>query len=77
MSTAVLSLRVEGDLKARLDRLARSTGRPASFYVREALAGHLDELEYAYTLRAEVEEYRSGRREPGDWNSMKDRLGLD
>ena len=51
MSTGVLSVRLPDDIKTRLDALAASTGRPAAFYVREAVAGHLAELEYAYTLK--------------------------
>lgn len=77
MSTTVLSLRLDDDLKGRLDELSAATGRPAAFYVREALSKHLSDLEYAYALRAEAEEYRAGAREPGDWDAMKERLNLD
>lgn len=48
MSTAVVSVRLDAALKARLDSLSASTGRPAAFYVREAVEAHLDELEYGY-----------------------------
>lgn len=61
MSTSVVSVRVEGELKDRLDALSASTGRPAAFYIREALSQHLDELEYGYQLRAEAEAVRRGQ----------------
>ncbi len=60
MSTAVVSIRLDAELKSRLDALSAATGRPAAFYVREALVGHLDELEYAYQLKSEAEAIRRG-----------------
>ena len=60
MSTTVLSVRLPDDLKERLDALSTSTGRTAAYYVREAVEQHLAELEYAYTLRAEIEASRRG-----------------
>ncbi|MGL5811560.1 MAG: type II toxin-antitoxin system RelB family antitoxin [Nocardioides sp.] len=77
MSTAVLSVRLPDDIKTRLDALAASTGRPAAFYVREAVAEHLAQLEYAYTLRTEAEAIRRGeiRTRPLDEVAME--LGLD
>lgn len=63
MSTAVMSIRVDVNVKDRLDALSASTGRPAAYYVREALLEHLDELEYAYQLRGEAEAIRRGELE--------------
>lgn len=60
MSTAVMSIRVDEELKERLDALSAATGRPVAFYVREALNEHLEELEYVYQLREEAEAIRKG-----------------
>ncbi|WP_394276504.1 ribbon-helix-helix protein, CopG family [Luteococcus sp.] len=60
MSTAVVSIRVDAEVKERLDALSASTGRPAAYYVREALLEHLDELEYVHQLRGEAEAIRRG-----------------
>lgn len=60
MSTSVVSVRVEGELKERLDALSASTGRPVAFYIREALTEHLADIEYGYQLRAEAEAVRRG-----------------
>lgn len=38
----------DDDTDARLERLARLTGRIKTFYVREAVHEHLDDLEDAY-----------------------------
>lgn len=60
MNTGAVSVRLPDEMKERLDALAQATGRTATFYVQEAIAAYLDELEYAYTLRDEVEAIRRG-----------------
>lgn len=60
MNTGAVSVRLPDEVKERLDALAQATGRTAAFYVQEAIAAYLDELEYAYTLRDEVEAIRRG-----------------
>jgi RHH-type transcriptional regulator, rel operon repressor / antitoxin RelB len=77
MSTGVLSIRLPDDIKARLDSLAASTGRPAAFYVREAIAEHLTEIEYAYTLRSEAEAIRRGEVGTRPLDEVVEELGLD
>jgi RHH-type rel operon transcriptional repressor/antitoxin RelB len=44
----MLALRLPEEIEARLDRLARRTGRTKSFYAREAIARHLDDIEDGY-----------------------------
>ncbi len=61
MSTDVVSVRVDKDLKRRLEDLSAATGRPVTYYVREAVEDKIDELEYAYSLRSEAESIRQGR----------------
>jgi RHH-type transcriptional regulator, rel operon repressor / antitoxin RelB len=77
MSTGVLSIRIPDELKARLDALSASTGRPAAYYVREAVAEHLDAIEYAYALRAEVEAQRRGELPTRSLAEISKELGLD
>jgi predicted transcriptional regulator len=42
MGTAVLTIRVREELKAKLDRLAQATQRSKSFLAEEAIARYLD-----------------------------------
>lgn len=77
MSTGVLSVRLPDDMKARLDALAASTGRPAAYYVREAVAEHLSDLEYAYTLKAESEAIRRGEVSTFSLDDVAREIGLD
>lgn len=60
MPTGVVSVRLDSELKGRLDALSEATGRPVAFYVREALAKHLDELEYAAGIAGEAQAIRRG-----------------
>jgi RHH-type transcriptional regulator, rel operon repressor / antitoxin RelB len=44
----MLALRLPPEIEKRLDELARKTGRTKSFYAREAILEHLDDLEDLY-----------------------------
>lgn len=46
------SIRLEKDLEARLERLARLTGRSKSFYVNRALEGQIQQLENRFVARS-------------------------
>ena len=77
ISTTVLSVRLPDDLKRRLDELGSRTGRPATFYVREAIESYIDDLEYAYALRAEAEAVRRGEIKTRRLDEIAASLGLD
>ena len=51
----MLAVRIPEAVERRLDKLAKLTGRPKSFYVRQALAVHLDEIEDTYTALYRLE----------------------
>jgi RHH-type transcriptional regulator, rel operon repressor / antitoxin RelB len=51
----MLVARIPEALESRLDKLAKLTGRPKSFYVRQALTAHLDEIEDTYTALYRLE----------------------
>jgi RHH-type rel operon transcriptional repressor/antitoxin RelB len=72
----VLSLRVPTATKKRLDKLSRTTARPASVYVREALEAHLDRLEYEYGILKKVEDFRAGKLETITLDELEESLGL-
>jgi len=59
----MLTLRLPADIERRLEDLARKTGRSKSFYAREAILEHLEDLEDAYLAEEALEEhFRSGGR---------------
>jgi RHH-type rel operon transcriptional repressor/antitoxin RelB len=51
----MLALRLPPDVEKRLDDLARKTGRTKSFYAREAILEHIDDLEDLYLAKQRVE----------------------
>ena len=50
----MLALRLPPEIEARLDALAKRTGRTKSFYAREAILEHLEDLEDAYVAAERV-----------------------
>lgn len=57
----MLAFRMPADMEERLARLAKLTGRTKTFYVREALEEHLDDIEDAYLAEKTLEEIRMGK----------------
>ena len=52
----MLALRLPPDIEKRLAALAKKTGRSKSFYAREAILTHLEDLEDAYLAMKALEE---------------------
>ncbi|MCP3668375.1 MAG: TraY domain-containing protein [Gammaproteobacteria bacterium] len=67
----MLALRLPDEIEQRLTDLATKTGRSKSFYAREAILEHLEELEDAY-LAAERLETPTKR-----WSQKDLEAGLD
>jgi RHH-type rel operon transcriptional repressor/antitoxin RelB len=57
----MLAIRLPERIEKRLDRLAKRTGRTKTYYAREAILQHLDELEDIYLAEKRLEGIRSGR----------------
>ena len=47
----MLALRLPPEIAKRLDMLAKKTGRTKSFYAREAILRHIEDLEDGYLAR--------------------------
>ncbi|WP_439616615.1 type II toxin-antitoxin system RelB family antitoxin [Shinella sp.] len=56
----MLDLRLPADIEKRLEDLARKTGRSTSYFVREAIVEHLDDLEDLYLAEERLRELQSG-----------------
>lgn len=59
----MLTIRLPAELEARLERLAKTTGRTKTFYAREAIVKHLDEMERAYLAEQRRIEALAGKRD--------------
>jgi RHH-type transcriptional regulator, rel operon repressor / antitoxin RelB len=56
----MLAIRLPQSIENRLERLARRTGRTKTFYAREAILEHLEDLEDLYLAEGALERIRSG-----------------
>jgi RHH-type rel operon transcriptional repressor/antitoxin RelB len=56
----MLALRLPPEIEKRLDALAKKTGRTKSFYAREAILRHLEDIEDQHLASARIK--RGGRR---------------
>lgn len=73
----MLALRLPADVEARLDELAKRTGRSKSFYAREAILEHLDDLEDIYLAEKRLEDVRSGRSDSVALEDLMKAYGLE
>jgi RHH-type rel operon transcriptional repressor/antitoxin RelB len=62
----MLAVRLPEDIESRLDELAKRTGRPKSYYVREALAEYLADLEDFYLAEKRMKSYSETKAIPLD-----------
>ncbi|MGH9779933.1 MAG: type II toxin-antitoxin system RelB family antitoxin, partial [Candidatus Acidiferrales bacterium] len=56
----MLAIRLPPSIEKRLEKLARRTGRTKTFYVREAILDHLEELEDRFLAEGVLERIRRG-----------------
>jgi RHH-type rel operon transcriptional repressor/antitoxin RelB len=59
--THPLSIRIDPAIDARLERLARLTGRSKSFYVKQAIEDQLEDLEDLYLAQRVAQRVAEGR----------------
>ena len=74
---AMIAVRVSEELEMRLDRLAQLTGRTKTYYVREAIEDHLDDLEEAYLAEKVLKKVRSGGEKLMPLEDVVKQYGLD
>ena len=57
---AMLSIRLPAEIEARLERLAKETGRTKSYYAREAILEKIEDMEDVYLAEQVLERVRKG-----------------
>lgn len=67
----MLAIRLPEDIENRLAELAAKTGRTKTYYVREAILEHLDEMEEKYLAVERLE--KTGKR----WTLDEVEKGID
>ncbi len=73
----MLAVRLPQSIEKRLERLARRTGRTKTFYVREALLEHLEDLEDMYLAESALERIRTGEERTIPLKAVMERHGLE
>ena len=71
-----LSIRLPGEIEARLSKLAAQTGRTKSYYIVEAICQHLDDLEDLYLAEKRLTALRAGRSKTHTLAAVERDLGL-
>jgi RHH-type transcriptional regulator, rel operon repressor / antitoxin RelB len=56
----MLAIRLPQAIEQRLEKLSRRTGRTKTFYVREAILEHLEDLEDLYLAERALKRVQSG-----------------
>ncbi len=72
----MLAIRLPEDIETRLACLARDTGRTKTFYAREAIIAHIEDLEDLYLAEKRLIEYRAGRSKSYSLDEVERSLGL-
>lgn len=72
-----ISIRLPEEIERRLTALAEQTGRPRSYYVREAIAMHLEDMEDIYLGEAALEDVRAGRERTYSLEEVEKDLGME
>ena len=72
----MLAIRLPEDIEMRLANLAKRTGRSKTFYAREAILKHLDDLEDLYLAEQVMLRVRSGEERTFTLDEVKACLGL-
>ncbi|MDP2816233.1 MAG: DUF6290 family protein [Rectinemataceae bacterium] len=73
----MLTVRLPDDIEDRLNTLAKTTNRPKSFYVREALERSLEDIEDIYLAEKRLEDIRAGKSKTVPLEEILKRYGME
>jgi RHH-type transcriptional regulator, rel operon repressor / antitoxin RelB len=72
----MLAIRLPHKIEARLDRLAKKTGRSKTYYATQAILEHIEDLEDLAVAEQRLKELRDGRSETVPYSEVRRLLGL-
>lgn len=73
----MLAIRLPDEIESRLAALASQTGRTKTFYAREAILTHLEDLEDYYLAAQTVTDIRKGTEKTYTIEDVRAALGLE
>lgn len=73
----MLAIRLPQSVEKRLEKLAKRSGRTKTYYAREAILRHLEDLEDAHEAERILQRVRTGKERTYTLDEVARRLGLD
>jgi RHH-type rel operon transcriptional repressor/antitoxin RelB len=73
----MLAIRLPAGIEKRLEKIARRTGRTKTFYVREAILQHLDDLEDIHLADRTLKRLHDGEERTIPLKDLLKRHGLE
>lgn len=73
----MLAIRLPAEIEDRLEALAKATGRTKTFYAREAILEHIENLEDVYLAEKRLEDARTGRTKTVPLEKVMKRHGME
>ena len=73
----MLAIRLPTEIEDRLEALAKATGRSKTFYARQAILEHLDDLEDVYLAEQRLIDIRLGKTQTIPLEDVMKRYGLE
>jgi len=73
----MLAIRLPEDIENRLSALATKTGRTKTFYAREAILEHLDDLEDLFLAEKRLANIQKGKTKTINLNQLERDFGLE
>jgi RHH-type transcriptional regulator, rel operon repressor / antitoxin RelB len=73
----MIAIRLPAEIENRLDALAKESGRTKSYYVREAILRHLEDMEDLIEAEKRLADIRSGKTKTIPLEDVMKKYGLD
>jgi RHH-type transcriptional regulator, rel operon repressor / antitoxin RelB len=73
----MLAIRLPPEIEQQLSDLAKRTGRTKTFYAREAILTHLEDLEDLYIAEKALDEFYASGEKTVSLDQVRKELGLD
>lgn len=73
----MLAIRLPEEIEARLENLAKATGRTKTFYAREAILEYLEDMEDLYLAKQRMADIQAGRSKTIPLEELMKRYGME
>lgn len=71
------SIRLPNDIEERLENLSKMTGRRKSFYIKEAILEHLNNIEDVYLAEKDLDDILAGKSSTTPLQEVMKQYGME